>query len=227
MNTYQKDQFSMLGTVSAVCNKYKTDCDSITPLKTAIEEYNGKMGLLRNLLTQNGMLTTGFTSQKSKNKETMAQLASSMAQAARAYAFEQGKMALFDILNYTKTEIAKSSDRVALGISNDIIGELEKLGTVLVPYMVEQADLDLLKQMTKAFETSLDAKVTVKTSKVINTKDVSIYFGELSRFLDIKLDALVVRAKDKLPAFNNEYFKARKIINYRLQGKKEEKPAVT
>jgi hypothetical protein len=218
MNNYQKNWLNMFGSLSAVCKEHRLSYENIEPLKNGIDEFELKYTGLKEVLEGNEMLTTGYTSQKSVNKEAMAELSASMAGAARAYAFDKGDLALFDILDHSKTDISNSSDRVALGLAEDIIRELEKILPSLTGYLIVNDDLEKLKQLTKVFETSLDTKIVVKTGKVVNTKDVSILFAQVRRLLDKKLDALVVRVKDILPDFYNEYFQARQIIDLSYKG---------
>jgi hypothetical protein len=159
------------------------------------------------------MDTTGETSAKIQAKEQLARLASGLAAAGMACAYDRSDKEMEAALDYAYYKIRYARDADTLEITGAIAEVLGQHQAELTDYLVTEDDLADLLRHKEAFREAMAIKGGAKSGRVSDTRKLAQLFESSDNLLHRKLDRLMLRLREAYPDFFLAYQAARTIVD--------------
>jgi hypothetical protein len=213
MNKKQSNKLNAYVSVLGVLNKNRRICNSIPMLAQTVGEFGSLVQEIKEVGAWMEMDTTGETAAKGLAKEQLARLASGLAAAGMAFAFDRSDREMELALDYAYYKIRYARDADTLEITGAIAEVLGQYQGELIPYLVTEEDLAGLFQHREAFRKAMEVKGGAKSGRVADTRKLAQLFDFCDEMLHRKLDRLMLRLEGAYPDFFVAYRYARTIVD--------------
>lgn len=165
--------------------------------------------------------TTGSTTTKNEQKETMARNASILAATGYAYAARIRNSTLQALFDYSFSALENVSDNVSIARCKAIHDALVPLLGDLANTGLGQADLTLLLKDIDGFKISIGYKSSAKNNSKTENRSLASLFDETDDLFTEQLDKLLLRYSIRFPEFHEEYVDSRRARNLGVRHEKE------
>ena len=175
---------------------------------------NDKNVLIGTLSGNHGVSLKGFKEDKSQTKEILVTKVMTIVFAAKAFAIaEENNVLLAQTKAITKSKLLKSRDTKTADTAQEMLTIATGIQTDLNPYGITIPVLDEANEHLTNFRAELAIPRNKIATRKLITAQIKTLFKESSLIL-FNLDTLVNTVAEREPAFHEEYFINRKIINY-------------
>lgn len=155
---------------------------------------------------------TGITASKNQLRQTLATLAIDIGRRVQAYAINVGNSVLLAEVNYSESDLKRSTDTEIRSRCQVIYDRANANVTALTPYGVTAANLASLLTSITNYNTAFPKGRVGTTDTEQATQQLTALFKTLMDNYN-KVDMLVEMVRTTQPNFYNEYKKVRKIID--------------
>lgn len=166
------------------------------------------------LSTTKGIGSQGATTDKEDLKSIIAKNGGTVCSYAAEYAEETNNNELYNIVNYSASQILYLRDAEVLGFIEGVVEAVTPLlsAPAFETYPVTEDDLNALSQDATDFNTSLGKNNNIKNNSSIASHNIDTIIKD-NRAIIIRLDKLINNFKSEAPDFVEGYFKAKLILN--------------
>jgi len=213
MNKPMTNKMNSYENIQGVLGENHSIYEGIPVYKEAVDTFNEVVAGIEASGSVAERDTTGKTDEKARLKEELANVAVALASAGLMYAYDIGDEDLQSALQYSYTDLFYAKDSEIVLRALIVEQELMKLKEELVPYNVNDADLDQLHELIGKYNDAREERGTFKAGTVAANRDLEVLFGRADTLLKHKIDRMVWRYKFDHPNFYNQYQTARTIVD--------------
>jgi len=161
-----------------------------------------------------GLSLKGYQEKKSETKKILVTKVMTIVYATKAFAIaEQNNVLLAQTKAIAKTKLLKMRDSKTADTAEEMITIATGIQTDLNPYGITIPVLEQTTELLTTFRTELAIPRNKIAARKLVTAQINTLFKEAAAIL-FNLDTLVNTVAEREPAFKEEYFFNRKIINY-------------
>lgn len=213
MKRTDENKFTMMRGVQTVLSNHATDVAPVQALADAKAAFDGILIEIANAdqLSQGG--SSGETQEKAEAKDVLINTALVIAGAVKAYATTQGDNALFELVDYTKTDLRQAGDTVLPSSAQAIHDAASGVVANLTDYGVTAADLADFQQRIDDYTALIGAPRTAIAEQKAQNERLAGLFDRGDSLLKGTMDNLMIRFQTQKPVFFSEYTTARQIVD--------------
>jgi hypothetical protein len=219
MNAQQINKNRMYGATILVLDNNLALFEAIPELLTANQQLKEKMALIDQQRQVQEVDNTGLTKNKSLLREELTTLVLRFAAALTAHAASQNDVVLQTKVNYSFSDLKKSSDRILCDIAVMISGLAAPAAADLQKYFVGPEELVKFDRLTNDFKSAIPQKRVATNLSKVSTGNINDVYHEIDSLLKNKIDLWIKPFQFTQPDFFNAYKNGRSILNYSGRGK--------
>ena len=197
----------------SVCNKSQSVWTSFKAFKNLFQKFSVRVDTLSQLKLKQEADTTGLAEQKQHCREEACAAAAVVAGAVGAWAEDEGNFEVAAKVNYSYSDLLEGRDtatkdkcQTVHDVAEQIVDELEDEG-------VDEAVLDDLQAKIDNYKDCITKpRESIATNKTA-TKQIDSEFRAADRLLKKGMDGLSRKFKKSAPAFYQDYWNAREIVD--------------
>ena len=190
-------------------------------IKALMPNYDTLMLQLATINTQIGKLSgkqsssqKGYQENKSETKEILATKVMTIVYATKAFALaEKNNVLLAKTEVIVKSKLQRMRDSKTADTAEEMITIATAIQPALNPYGITVSVLEQATELVATFRTELAIPRNKIAGRKVITTQIETLFNEAAAIL-YNLDTLVNVVAEREPAFHEEYFTNRKIINH-------------
>ncbi len=213
MKTRFVNKLAAFTVLVSVCNKSQSVWTSFKAFKTLFQKFSARVDTLSQLKLKQETDTTGLAEQKQHCREEACAAAAVVAGAVGAWAEDAGNLEVAAKVNYSYSDLLEGRDtatkdkcQTVHDVAEQIVDELEDEGVDETVLEDLQAKIDdYAGCITKPREAIGNGKSV--------TKQINSEFRAADRLLSKGLDGLSLKFKKSAPAFYQDYWNARRIVD--------------
>ncbi|MBL0129470.1 MAG: hypothetical protein IPP83_18930 [Flavobacteriales bacterium] len=213
MNKPNEDRMSMIYALLQVLMKHAAVWTGLVPFKNAKDELDANLASLENATQTQETSLKGVALDKRLKKEAMIKKAHEVAEGAYAYAEDKGNVIMRDAVDYSRSDLNKVRDAVVAqtcqGIHDVANGVIADLGA----YGLDAADLTTLQTAIDSYVATVGSPRAALTVRKGATAEINALVKDSMKILTKRMDKLMPEFETSAPAFHQEYFDARIIVN--------------
>ncbi|MBL8001613.1 MAG: hypothetical protein JNL05_06590 [Flavobacteriales bacterium] len=213
MKKNEENRMSMFYAVAQVCEKHSSVYGGLVPFVNAYGEFRVNLGALEGAVKRQELSLVGVALDKRTKRARMLGRAQAVANSVFAYAEDQGDAVLQAKVNYTPSSLGKGRDAVVgqrcQGIHAEATTALADLGA----YGVSSDDLENLQKAIDAYVATIGSPRSALTVRKGATAEISALVKDSLKILNNRMDKLMIEFAESAPAFHQEYFDARMILD--------------
>ncbi|MBP6390874.1 MAG: hypothetical protein KA175_14255 [Flavobacteriales bacterium] len=213
MKKTNENKLSMFYAVIETCLKFAATWTTFLPFKTAHDEFVDNLNSLKAAAQVQKQILKGVAVDKVLKREAMVKKATEVAQGIYAYAVDQGNEVLRGQMSVGKSTFYRQRDGVIAVMCQNVhdtgVAELANLG----PYGLLAADMTSLQGLIDAYEAVISSPRTAVGVRKNATTEIDILVKDNMKILANRMDKLMPEFETSDPAFYNEYFNSRMIID--------------
>lgn len=207
MNDVQTKKLDHYRDLLGVFTTYETTIAKYASVKAKIDLFRESVGKIQQIAkVTSGRTTVGITAGKSDTKSRMATLASELASGALSYAHDQGDLQLKVVFDLSVSDILYARHEESLNLTRILLEELENVLPNLADYLIDQSDLDALKELADEFEVLSEQQGGVQADSKQAHKQLKLLFSDAQKILVDQLDNLIHTLNRKESQFASTYF---------------------
>ena len=219
MNAQQINKRNMFFATTHLLDNNRSLFEHMAQLAAAHQELKVKVSLIDQHRQVQVVINSGLTRNKVTLREELTTLLLRISAALTAHAATSNDQALQARVEYTLSELKKSSDRIVGDIAVQVNGLAATAGAALQTWFVSPEELAQFDRLTNEFISVLPLRRVATNVSKASTSDISEVFREIDALLKNKLDLLIKPFKFTAPTFYKEYRNARTLVNYTGRGK--------
>ncbi len=219
MNAKQINKSRMYGATILVLDNNLALFEAMPELAAAHQQLKEKMALIDQQRQIQEVDYTGLTRNKSLLREELTTLILRFSAALTAYAATKNDVVLKTKVNYTLSDLKKSSDRILGDIAVMINGLATPVVAELQKYFVGPDEVKKFEGLTNEFKSAIPLKRVATNVTKVSTGNISEVYDDIDSFLKNKVDLLLKPFQFSQPDFFNAYKNARIIVDYTGRGK--------
>jgi len=211
MKKQEENRMSMFYAVKQVCEKHTTAFGGLTPFVNAFDELKVNLGALEGAVQKQELSLVGVALDKRNKRGAMLGRALAVANSVFAYAEDNGNTVLQARVNYSLSTLSKGRDAVIGQRCQGVYAEA--MAVDLVDYGVTAADLTELQKAIDAYVATIGSPRSALTVRKGATAEISALVKDSLKILNNRMDKLMNDFTESAPAFHQEYFDARMILD--------------
>ncbi len=219
MNAQQINKSRMYGAITKVLDNNLSLFETMPELAAAHQQLKAKMILIDHHRQIQEVNNTGLTRKKSFLREELTTLILRSAAGLSAMAAAGNDLVLQAKVDYTLSDLKKSSDQVLCDIAVMINGLAATAAADLQKYFVGPDELAKLDSLTNDFKTAIPLRRVASNVTKVSTSNINEVYHEIDSLLKNKVDLLLKPFRFTQPDFFNAYKNGRKLVNYTGRGK--------
>ena len=227
MKKIAENRMSMFYAVEGVCDAHAGVWAALVPYATAVSEVKANIGLLEDAIEVQEVELKGYAKDKAEKKEAMVDLTLDVAQAGYALAVDISDAVLQGKMDFSRSDLLAGRDTVIGQRCQGIHTEAAAVVAQLAPYGILPADMAALQTAIDAYVDVVDAPRVAVTVRKGATTAIDKLVSLTSDILNDRMDKLMPEFKTSAPAFFQEYFDARIIVDLGGTQEEEETPPPT
>ncbi|MEO8068987.1 MAG: hypothetical protein ABI599_14925 [Flavobacteriales bacterium] len=208
-----EDRFTMFYSASTACDNHNAVWAALVPFANAVTAFQAKITEIEQEIETQGLDLDGYAINKGKRKEQMVRKTLTTANQVFAFAEDTDATVLREKMDVSYSDLIAPRDAVVAQKCQGIHDEANAVIALLAPYGVVAADLTALQTLIDAYEAVISAPRTAITVRKGATGNIETLIREGTTILTNRLDKLMSEFKDSSPAFHQEYFDARIVVN--------------
>ncbi len=219
MNGKQIIKSSMFDATTKLLDDNYSLFENMAQLAAAHQELKVKVRLIDQHRQIQLVKNSGLTRSKVTLRDELTTLLLRISAALTAHATASIDQVLQAKVEYTLSELKKSSDRILCDIAVQVNGLAAAAGAALQTWFVGPEELAQFDRLTNEFKSVLPLRRVATNVSKASTSDISEVFHEIDALLKNKMDLLLKPFKFTQPTFYKEYRNARALVNYTGRGK--------
>jgi len=219
MNAKQINKSRMFGATILVLDNNLALFEAMPELASAHQQLKEKMTMIDHLRQIQEVDNTGLTKNKTLLREELTTLLLRFSAALAAMAAAKNDLVLRTKVDYTLSDLKKSSDRILCDIAVMINGLATPAAVDLQKYFVGPDELTKFDRLTNDFKSSIPLKRVASNVSKVSTGNITDVYHEIDSLLKNKVDLLLKPFQFTQPDFFNAYKNGRTIVNYSGRGK--------
>ncbi len=223
MNTLQSNKLTMYENVLDVMHTHAAAWKKTPIVAEAVKQLEAAIPQIRKAGAAKATSLTGATTAKGRKKAEMGEIAYRVAGLTGAYAASIDNDGLRAALHFTRTELARSKDNLAIDRCTAIHDQVRPLLAQVEAYGVTAADLDALKAAIAAFQGLIRAKGQQRTTRTTTVQSLAGLFTHADTLLKVQLDKLMLRYEPTHREFFEAYHNVR--VLRKVGGNRKATPA--
>ncbi len=214
MNAKQINKSRMYGATILVLDNNLALFEAMPELAAAHQRLKEKMALIDQQRQVQEVDNTGLTKNKSLLRKELITLILRFAAALTAYAATQNDVVLQTKVDYTFSDLKKSSDRIVCDIAVMISGMAAPVVADLQKYFVGPEELAKFDRLVNDFKSAIPLKRAATNVSKVSTGNINDVYHEIDSLLKNKVDLLLKPFLFTQPDFFHAYKNGRTIVNY-------------
>jgi hypothetical protein len=219
MNAKQINKSRMFGATILVLDNNLALFEAMPELAAAHQQLKEKMTLIDQHRQIQEVNNTGLTKNKRLLREELTTLILRFSAALAASAATKNDVVLITKVNYTLSDLKKSSDRILCDIAVMINGLAAPATADLQKYFVGPDELAKFDRLTNDFKSAIPLKRVATNVSKVSTGNINDIYHEIDSLLKNKVDLLIKPFRFTQPDFFNAYKNGRTLVNYSGRGK--------
>ncbi|MBN2426067.1 MAG: hypothetical protein JXR46_16840 [Calditrichaceae bacterium] len=210
MNRTHHESLCMFRKVNKVLERNKEILKEHKIVHQTAGEFSGNLKEISKLTADKKNRINDVNGKGVKARDELAMIASELAAAVKAYAYDKRNTLLEAAVDFSYSDIRTAGDAEALHIASLILAELQTNIHGLGAYLVNDMDVEELQEAISRFGALAKSNGDIKWIYVNNTRRLAQLIWQSNDLLKKRLDQLVYRLKRRCPRFYKSYVKARK-----------------
>jgi hypothetical protein len=219
----------MYWAVLEVLNKFRQVWESIAMFVTVENEFRTAVTRIQETSKAAGASTNEITAGKNHTVNGFVVALYKVTSLMSVFATRTGNHELKSKVDYTESELSDMRPGELLGAAEEALEIIETYQTQLAGYGLEASDVETLRQSAGSFTNTASAPRAAITARKSAGTLLKPQFADAGNLLKEQLDSLMEKFRGSHPAFYEEYWNARQIIDYGTRhekGGEEDKPQV-
>lgn len=213
MNKSIKNKIAMYKAVRTAIENHNAAWNSLSAFTPLYNEFIAQLSLLQTKAYEQALVTVGVSAIKEQKRETVADIAFSMASSITAFAVVNDKPELIAQVKISRWELLKTNKVRCLQLVDQVIEKSIEHLAGLSPYGIEQQNVDDLITLREELEGLLNAPRNAILERKFRTSQIEKIAKGIDHLLRNKLDKLVEVVRTSQPAFYEQFHNARAIID--------------
>lgn len=222
MNKGNENRMSMFYALLLVLEKHVTAWTGLVPFKNAHDEFKSNVGSLEGATQTQESSLKGVALDKRFKKEAMVKKTLEISQVLFAYAVDEGDLVLKAKVDYSRSDYMQVRDAVVAQTCQNIHSLASPLIASLAAYGLDAADLTEEQAAIDAYTATVGSPRAALTVRKGATAEINALVKDSMKILNNRMDKLMPEYEASHPAFFQEYFDARMIVD---SGSSEKKKA--
>lgn len=224
MKKNEENRMSMFYAVAQVCEKHSAVYSGLVPFVNAYGEFRTNLGALEGAVKRQELSLVGVALDKRTKRARMLSRAQAVADSVFAYAEDQGDVVLRAKVSYTPSSLGKGRDAVVGQRCQGIHAEATAVVTELGAYGVTSDDLEDLQKAIDDYVATIGSPRSALTVRKGATAEIALLVKDSLKILNNRMDKLMGEFAASAPAFYQEYFDARMILDMGGRSSNEPEP---
>lgn len=212
MNSRQEAKLTMYRAVEQHCDNHESIIETIVALKNAFTKFKATIAEIIEITQLTDVTTSGFTVDKTKQKESLAQKTADLAGLIFAFATNSGNEPLKEETNIKLSKLVGTRDDQLAPRCQKIHDKGRENLTALKHYGVEEIQLTELQTEINNYLLSTPKPRLALSERKIQNANLRRLIDEADRLLKDQMDRLVVNFRNSNPNFLAGYESNRIII---------------
>jgi hypothetical protein len=217
MTTRQENKLSMYLAVKKILNDYNAIWVVIPGFASVVTMFFAKITLIQNTETRQSRTVKGVSTNKKNKKKTLIEKALVVAGAIMSVAQDTGDSELFELVNFSESELSHLPDALLLDRVALIIATGNTHAAAILPKGVTALMLGDLQALLTEYETVVVSPRDLIVDKKTATAQLVLLFLQTDALLKDNLDRLMMLFKSSEQEFFMKYFNGRIIIDLGTQ----------
>jgi hypothetical protein len=213
METRQRNQYGMYGTVREWLSTHREEIKDVPALGAAIDDFNALLARFEDTIALQATAATGLTEVKGEAHESLVSAVLPVRAALTAYARRAGQTQLRVVADFSESAFRTMRHREQWESATIIHQHAAALKDALAPFGVTAADIDALRDAIAAFDVSMNTKDVGIVRRRTARHTLESLAGEIDRLLTEQLDVIFEVFRKKNPALFTGYKAARTVHN--------------
>lgn len=215
----------MFWAVLKVLAKFKTVWESIPGFTMVHKEFEAAVGAIQKTSTASNIKTGEITKGAAQSIDAVVILVFKLTSLLSVFATRTRNHELKNDVDFTESELEYMRPGELLGVAELVLELIPKYQTELVALGLNDADVTTLSAYVNGFTGATTATRSTITARKAAGALLKPQFAETGEILKEQLDGLMEQFRTSSPAFYNEYWNARKTMDYGIRHEKEEENA--
>jgi hypothetical protein len=216
VNSKQENKLAMYLAVLAACETHLPTIRSMPAMSEAHAEFSRHVANIQRIAQVRDIDNTGLSTSKLTHRKAMAETASTLALAIRAYALKVRNHELAAMANVPATHMMRGRDLAATGIARNIHALAVEHQAALGPFGVTAEKVRQLDADIEAYAASIGRPRAAAVQGTTLTTQLAQEFESADTLLDEQMDGLMEQFRDSDPGLLESYGSARALV--RLKG---------
>jgi hypothetical protein len=205
---------SMFYAVKQVCEKHAAVFGGLAPFVNAFDELKVNLGALEVAVKKQELSLVGVALDKRNKRSSMLGQALALANSVFAYAEDTGNTVLQARVDYSLSTLSKGRDAVIGQRCQGVHAEATAVVADLGDYGVTADDLSDLQKAIDAYVGTIGSPRSALTVRKGATAEIGALVKDSLKILNNRMDKLMSEFTAAAPAFHQEYFDARMILDH-------------
>jgi hypothetical protein len=213
MKTRQINKLAAFIALVSVCKQAQSTWTGLKAFKDKFQKFSAKVETLSQFKLQQEAGTTGIAAQKQQCREEACAAAAIVAAGVRAWAEDQGDLVTLGKVDYSYSDLLGGRDTASKDRCQTVQDVAEEHVESLGDHGVDADVLEDLQDKIDAYAACISKpREAVATGKTL-TAQIEKEFEAADRLLTKGLDELSQKFKKSAPAFHQDYWNARKVVD--------------
>ena len=212
----------MFWSVLEVLAKFRQVWEKIAMFVTVEGEFRGAVSRIQETAGATTVHTNEITAGKNRTVDSFVVNLFKVTSIISVFATRTGNHELKSQVDYTETELADMRPGELLGTAEEVLEITETYQQELAGYGLEASEIEALQQSAGSFTNTTSAPRAAITARKSAGTLLKPQFSDANDLLKEQLDGLMEKFRESQPAFYEEYWNARQIIDYGTRHEKSE-----
>ena len=217
MNSKQENKLSMYLGEKKILTDYNATWVAIPGFATVVSTFISKIALIQATENRQQRTTKGVTTNKKNKKLLLIEKALVVAGGILSVAQETNDTELFELVNFTASELEHIGDTLLLDRATLILDTGNANAAAILPKGITAVILGELQTMVTEYETVVVSPRDLIVDKKTATAQLKVLFLDTDALLKDNLDRLMMQFKTSNNEFFRKYFNGREIIDLGTQ----------
>lgn len=217
MNSRQENKLSMYLGEKKILTDYNATWVAIPGFATVVSTFFSKITLIQTTENRQQRTTKGVSTDKKNKKLELIDKMLVVAGGIMSFANDTDDNELFELVNFTKSELEHIGDTLLLDRANLVLTAGNTHAADILPKGITAVILGDLQTLITEYETLVVAPRDLIVDKKTATEQLVVLFSDTDDLLKNNLDRLMMQFKATNDDFFRKYFNGREIIDLGTQ----------